>query len=487
MNKKTIFILILILSLGLIFYSCEKDESTPDEEPVVEVDKSIKQLQDMQIFDKTTPADGETNVSIFTKPSIKFTINIGEEFKLVDNDYQYVYFRTVLDFVKFTNASGNEVESTIVWNDENNFVTFYPANALSAKQNYTLSAQIHFERKLGENNFIAVEEVSPKTFSHSFTIEKMPETIEEEHVAFTYPINNQQHFHKYEHNEGYILFKDGFNYSSVIEKQSGWTHNVYFIDESGNFINEEFSYNDNNEITFPIPDNLENETNYKLTFKKEPVEDNNAEDIIIYEIAFRTSKYDTFLKKMESFTQEKIILSDFEMGPSIYGAKLSGDEYFDQFELSKNSLDGILITAYADTNNLWFEKLNDIMYDAHPINEELEINWRDYTRLGAPPIKDVYLSNSNNSFAVQYNVARTTYEDYNNLKGLYYNYLIKGNSTNENIGKLLDGYYPSIRRGVVEIGRKYIVYAYLEYNLPGKNITTSRSENILIRGQPDGK
>lgn len=305
----------------------------------------------------------------------------------------------------------------------------------------------------------------------------------------------------------------------MFASQPGWQQTGYFTSETGQKTAFSFTYN-NREITFNIPADLQNDKNYTITLVKEPTTENpegidqnvtttmetaiqkdstnvqirekDAEGTIdmkkekvMYEATFRTSKYNTFKDKMDSFAKQKMTIKVFEIGPARYGTKFTGDEYFDEFELNGTENYTSLINTYALSNNLWFDALNDVMYNAHPINDDLVINWRDYSTLGIPPISDVKLvKTSSGQTRIEYDVQMTAYEDFNNLEWLYYNYTVDNPGySNEDIDKLLTGYYPYIIDGPSRIGRNYIIYVCIEYSLPGMDEPCSKY-NVLIRGTP---
>jgi len=172
----------------------------------------IKMIQDI------SPADGSTEVSVYTKVSAAFSMEMDHTYEIEEytgptnppvirrlQPYMHTF-----ELLK-QGSSRSLTFSTREWSENNHVFTAHPTDRLDARNQFTVrvTARVRENSRDMESQGRIYEE----ELSHTFTTGDEPDKIVEENLSFTYPYITQQTFFKGEtrNNKGYIRCIQGNN------------------------------------------------------------------------------------------------------------------------------------------------------------------------------------------------------------------------------------------------------------------------------------
>jgi len=113
----------------------------------------------------------------------------------------------------------------------------------------------------------------------------------------------------------------------------------------------------------------------------------------LYSYHFKSSQYLSFREKMQSFSVGDGARFPMAIGVHKIGARLSGDEFFDQYELLGDKLNHTqaLVQLRALQQNPWIQgQLIPKVYQPYPL-DGIGLTWRNTDTLGVVPYKAVKL------------------------------------------------------------------------------------------------
>lgn len=479
-------------------------------------------LEGIQVISETTPADGSTDVNVFTSPQIAFNMEINKKFQIVAEGGATASYIIRLDYCRVKDKNGNEIQGNLVWNDAKNLVVFDSKEILPPKESMTFEGRIHFEEWYN-NQWTPVSGDPGEEVKKTFTTGTAPDFIPEENVSFTYPVKNQLNFYVKEYNKGYISLDKGQEY--LFNNVEGFKQVARF---STNGSNKElaFSYNKTEStLDFDIPSDLDKNKIYAFSIVNVPLKatskvdenltsatnsyinegDNQTnlttqdlegnleqlEEKLIYQIHFRSSQFATFIEKLNTIPSETglagYIIGDIdEVSIAYYGTEL-----FDKAEISgaKGTTGLIKVTNLPDG---WYNQcMKDLAYTNYPIAGNIMINYRDVNILGVPPFKDAAIvQNPDNAELsesdIQSNSARITasisyfrsligssgFYDYSNLLSQCANSVLY--KSHPDAVRIINGRYKGVLSG------NYDMYLNAAYVLPGKDIVTSNKKITIF-------
>lgn len=212
----------------------------------------------------------------------------------------------------------------------------------------------------------------------------------------------------------------------------------------------------------------------------------------IFQAHFKTSKYSSFVQKVNALTINTGWSFPIVTGVHELGVNVKGVEMFDNAEINAHGGSQSLVQFEAVLTNPWYT--NDIaplIYSGYS-SSGLKITWRtDISQYGVPPSKAVNILQEKDDRSLsdteveanvalapetesifQYNLPYIIYQDYINLATQASN--SKELHTNSYLKKLALGPYPSVRSGSYPME--------LRYALPGTGTITSRKTiNINVQ------
>jgi hypothetical protein len=172
----------------------------------------IKMIQDL------SPANGETDVSVYTKVSAAFSMEMNRTYEIEENTgpTNPPVIRRLQPYMQAfelrrQGATGLLPFSTREWTENNHVYTAHPVNRLDAQTQYNLRVVARV-RENGRD-MVSAGRVFQEELTHTFTTGDEPDKIVDENLSFTYPYISQQTFFKGEtrENKGYIRCIQGNN------------------------------------------------------------------------------------------------------------------------------------------------------------------------------------------------------------------------------------------------------------------------------------
>ncbi len=445
---KYIIFIVVFLSLSI---QCKKENE--------EIIKVINFFNiDESIILNTEPFDGDL-VDIFNQPVVNFTLPIDSIF----TDNEGFLYQAHLDSFTISNNGLRLVGETVICEDKT-CAYFIPEGHFDVNETYQINIFTHYE--FLEDDVWMKYENGNLNNEYSGYFETELGNINADKIENSYPVDRQYHFLKDESVTGYLRLKKAEN--DFIKSKSA-SFIAEFSSPGLDDIEVNMDFDENESLfSFPIPGTqLLNETIYKLTFIQ--LNDITKEDKTIYELYFRTSMYNTFEEKWDSFNLSTgwsipILNGIHEIGINIH----EEEEFFDIYEISN------LVSLRAMTNNDWYQnQIYPLIYEGYP-NSGIELE-RPAEPLGIPPLNcltkenvpetDIFLTDeqiTNNDAPRITDISQITIRN----KMVYYMYLDKqdlnvqvNNHPNYNTDpwmiNLLSTPFPGLTSGNYDVSLKY--------------------------------
>ncbi|HBI80904.1 MAG TPA: hypothetical protein DDY04_02915 [Bacteroidales bacterium] len=392
---------------GLVKGNCHFEFSYGDQCKLV----NASAVEGVSVIAEITPADGSRDVDVFTTPQVAFSMPIEEPFDILDNDGVIKQFRVKLDYFKVQQGS-TEISCNKEWNKTNDVLALRSLEILPGQTALKVAVKVHFQVK-GSNgvwtDYMVDGKVEGEERILAFTTGEAPDYITENNVSYTYPVRNMVNFYKNEYGKCYIQVDRGIEY--LFNKPGNWRYEAHFK-SGGNTSKMPVTYDSNaKRVELSVPDNLVNEAIYSMKIVR--VEGTNKQfqaDINVtrtetnlsadqsvttkdiegtltdegltelYTLHFRTSKYNTFVEKMNGFTRKgyKIYICQ---GVYALTYRYQG-EIFDKWELENMKIEAIL-----DNNDWYNSNYKNLLYPMYPITSGMEIDWRLPLDAGVPPTR----------------------------------------------------------------------------------------------------
>jgi hypothetical protein len=387
------------------------------------------ELGDIAVISDMKPDDGTGAVSVFATPQVTFNMGLNKEVQMVNDYNQVASYRIEADEIKVYNGN-KEVPGTLTWNSDNTNALLTSPEVLPSQANLVFSVKLHWEKKNGstweplKNTDGSIDSEIKQV---KFTTSEAPGYIPEENISYNYPVKQQYNFYKKEYGKGYIKLIRGQSYlfHASDNGQVNQFAAAFAAKDLSDSILTSTSYDSvAQQVNFDIPSTLKNEVIYDLTLIKftqasgnnvqqtatttqadanndVTVTTNNISDTqlrggqqSLYQSVFRTSKYNSFSDKINSF-QAPVDLFNIAAG-NVFVLMKRNDvtETFDQFELyGNNNVFTPLVQAEASNTAPWLSNfINPVLYDKYN-GSGLSVTWRNPNDLGMGPVKGIRLTN----------------------------------------------------------------------------------------------
>jgi hypothetical protein len=156
------------------------------------------------------------NASVFSEPAAAFSINLDEEFHLVDNAGNDRWFRLLTDGITLRKGgrSGPVVPAALKREQGGAVYKITPASALESKTSYHIVVTVRAEERVNGRWVPSLSDGRPIVLSReeNFTTGLRPDKIKEG-VAHTYPLDKQKYFLYRETSAGAIRMLESGNYN----------------------------------------------------------------------------------------------------------------------------------------------------------------------------------------------------------------------------------------------------------------------------------
>ncbi len=510
---------------GMVKGNCNFEFEVGEQCEMIAGKRQGSAVDGLPVISAVTPEDGRSDVDVFGAPQVVFNYPINKEFSISD-EYSTEKFRVVLDYFKVNDSKNQALQGSYVFNAKGDVLVFDPQDILPGKEKIKLEVKIHFEQKIN-NSWIKVTSEGSELSENKtaeFTTGIAPDYIPESNIVLRYPLPGMMNFYKNEYSKAYIQLSKGQAY--LFTEDSGWKHYGRYTPVSGgNVIYSALTYNASGKIVEAIvPASLQNNLIYRfelvsvpagaaeaidknvysqttqasagsgntmeITEKKATGSVSIQQEKIFYTSEFRTSYFNSFSEKVQATT---IGFSNvIPVSNSIY--LLQGvaymNELFDSYELGDDYGEPLIQVA-ADVKGWWLkERQIPQLYEHYPLISYAIITSRRTSELGLVPIKAVSIAHKNYFPRIlsdnertsgtfdglsdiltyySFNVSRTTYGDYYELKMK----LINGAERNEKIDNFILKDYNSINLF-------YLYPLIMNYTLPGGISGSSSNLNIKV-------
>ena len=478
-------------------------------------------LQNVVVISDITPNDKATNVDVFDAVQVAFNVPVNDEVFVEEDTGRKTYKVGLQEF--YVNESGTEIAGEMIWNAQKDLLIFESFDVLPTESEITVMVKLSFEEKidgvwkpLTDNSGKVIFEEKTITF----TTGKAPEKIPLKNIVYMYPVKDQKFFFPKESNVGYIQLKKGQDY---LFGGSGFTDELFYIDETDQSQQVDFTYDKvENTLHFGIP-NLKNQAKYtyKLTTTKPSDGDNqdNTTQVTVTDINddvsisnntiaegastdavfarltfdFNTSKFTTFKKKINSLKIRKnYTLID---GASNVGAM--GIETDEHEPFGINDVMGTVFTENKpliklegiQTDTYYTDRVYPLVYKNYPLDNTITLN-RNESVLGLPPVKSLKLSNSyrvyvtsqtntnylSRNFPFRWHLAFAYHADFKELQykivNRYLNNTTVGPAIYTQFGYIINGVFPYLNKEYYNVKVEYILP-----NQQSGNSTTIKYKN----------
>ena len=487
------------------------------------------------IISQITPASGEQDVNVFAAPQVVFNIPIDREMIIEENGVRERYKIKLEEFsVNYTNLpiaiNGNKRHS-----NNGTVHVFDPYEPFESQESITVYAKVIFQKKVG-NGWENVKDNDGQTIfedkSITFTSGERPNHIPPEYVKYSYPIELQYNYYPDEYRLGFLQLSKNLEYLFTTNIPEGCHQVIRFYEVRGGTSQDvAFTHRmhpTDSDIRMEIEFSKQglmfvNNGIYKMTILNVPIAeqadiDSNVESVSvgvtgiddvtvttqhaegniemieeteIYSLHFRTSNFNTFAEKMNSFdTRGEGWRKNVEPFVHHVHANLRGNESFDKYEThwDGSNLPLIRFEALLEQTPWYNNSIYPQMYGLPSYSQNIIENRRriDMRSFGVPPAAAVYISSVGERSVTNGEIITGTATGHN-LQGLltyalpywsardFYHLrtLIATKARNGSITQAEAGLLGADFPAMVRLG-SYPVRA--RYMLPGRGITTSMVE-----------
>ncbi|NIG55052.1 hypothetical protein [Chitinophaga sp. Cy-1792] len=479
----------------------------------------------VQVISDIKPDDQAQDVSVFATPQVAFNLAVGKSFSMLNEYDEVATYRISLDELKLLKDQ-QEIKGTTEINPDGTAASLVLRDILPPVSKLTAAAKVHIERQNG-SSWEALKtsgNIDYETKSVSFTTGEAPDNIPWENVAYSYPVRRQYNFYPKEYGKGYIKLKRGQPYLFTATDNAGkkWKVTAAMAPVQGQPVNTNISYDESVAmVNFDIPATLNKETIYGFAIQRTSADGETSasnvqqksttvvgedgdtttyaqntlkgvatsgltKELISYN--FRTSRYSTFVQKMNGTTNPYDLFDVATNYISVIGQRFDTDESFDKFEIEGDASVATkpLITMKAVTGNSWYQySLLPLLYNGYPFHPSMTIT-RDPANGGIPPLDAIRLYNNDYSLyqlsdaamkdgvapsipgkcRFMYYVSFYANDDFNELMNKATRFYINGGTPTPQISRLLNSTFPDLQ------GNQFYPVEF-QYRLPGSNMTTS--------------
>lgn len=462
-------------------------------------------VSEMPIIADMNPTEAADNVDVFTIAQASFNMPIDKELEIEDEGGNKKVFKAVLESFKvYRTDNGQAINGVTKLNAKNDAAFFEPHDILPPNTQMKALCEVAFMQKSGGNWSVYYVDGKPAKESKEakFKTGNAPENIPEKNVLYSYPVLSQSNFFKDESNTGFIQLKIGQPY---LFEGTEWTRNAYIYKGENLVAETPISYNSGSKkLTFEVKNHSisehyvlkliskSNATGAANTSKSSQTSSSEAGDItlaqnktsgamtkakevILHEIGYRTSQFNTFAQKLQSIQFSNPIRVPMLI-PIVHQLETDQNqtESFDLSELigTRYSNSIPLVQPIAQLSTSYYQ--NDVfplVYSGYPVNGNITVN-RNVEEMGMPPAKAIepigwYLSLvrnnqlSNNLLKTRFPYAYTQpmwyYRDFQQMQSKAASIFLNASSVPSNVLRYLNQVFPIIKPGNYPVNFRYIL------------------------------
>ncbi len=481
-------------------------------------------LKDLSIIADLTPKNSADKVDLFAMPQAVFTMPVGKTINISDDPNLKQQFRINLAEFKVYAPNGSEYPGQAEWNADHTSVAMRMHNIFDKSTTYKLVTKVSFE-ELVNNTWQAYKgddgKVYYETRESSFTTGPLPEKIDKNAIAYSYPLDRMVNFYKGEYNKAYVAFNPGV--LPFFSNTPGYVQKARWKQVNGPTLYSALAYNDQTRtVEADVPASLVNEKIYRfelvhvptatsssvdrnvnvtqeeavkeddgntanITVRKAEGSISNSEEIAFYSIPFRCSKYNTFLEKFATNQIYVMSLKNYDYYVAMPEGEFNSDEFLDKYETTGYGNKAPLVQREAVMANAdWYQaNYGYLLYNNYPFHQDTRINDRVVNLLGLPPTKNIDIEQNNANYLLTdediatgrvqlsscstyfiYTLTKTWRDDYMEIRNRLANLVKTGYVPDAKENTIIKGHpWPQVSSGNYPIELKYV--------LPGKTAPSS--------------
>lgn len=483
-------------------------------------------LGGVKIITDVTPKKEDTGVDVFAIPQATFAFKVNEPIVIPEDDGDHTY-KILVDKFSVIDEDGKEIKGRIEYGKVADVANFISDDILPPNKKLKAIVEVSFmEKKNGLFQTMMVDgKKATEREERNFTTGTAPNTIPLTNILYAYPVVEQQNYYLKESNKGYIKLKRGQDY---LFDDPNWKTSIQFKSEKDKVKEVDFAYDDTeNTILFSTPSLQKQEkyhlhiiaknnttkptnTNHNQVHTEEKMDSSDDESGVSSSIVkkeaqelskdgqierltfhFRTSKYNTFERKLEAL-RFNTVRNHISTGLVFLKNYINTDEYFDETELIGSAYTDHkpLIDVSALMDDPFAEKFKNLFYHHYPLdNITLYRADDDENNVGIPPIKAMPIQSSylllvrdqpehsilKTTFPYQYDLFRYYMKDWYELVSKAANKYINTNADSRpnKINELLSSSF-----GIIPAGKYKVLFQYI---MPGQKKGTEKNVDYQIK------
>jgi hypothetical protein len=372
---------------------------------------------DVKIISDVTPAKNATDIDVFTAPQAAFNMKIGQSFDVEDDNGTKTY-RARLAAFTVTDA-GQPLAGKLVWNSNNDAVSFYSKEVLPPKKTLEATVKVTFEELVnGKWQTVFMDgQQSEETETRSFTTSTAPDYIPLTNIAYSYPVVGQRNFYREEYSKGMINLSMGQAYLF----DNRWRYEIRFTDANGAITKADMQYDSISQILSYNMPALNASAQYQFDVIAVPPGATGTDTVVAYQrtdagddgsytvannqaksvsrgdvmksllnYGLRTSKFRTFSDKMNTLHRVDALAANVITDVVRLIADVGEYEGFEVAELTGNGYSGYnpLVNVEAVMDDAYYnDDINPLLYRGYPVDQDILITNRNPDELGLVPSK----------------------------------------------------------------------------------------------------
>lgn len=427
-------------------------------------------------------------------------MKIGQPFDVDDDNGTKTYRAKLLTFVVRDN--GAIIPGKLVWNSNNDAVSFYSQEVLPPKKTLEAMVKVTFEELVGGawQTVYVDGQLSEEMEIVSFTTSTAPDYIPLTNIAYSYPVVSQRNLYKEEYGKGMINLNRGQAY--LFDKR--WQYEIRLTTANGATIKTGMQYDSVSQLlSYDLPalntssqyqfdvvaippgaSSTDTVASYQHTDAGEDgsysVANNQAKSVTrgdvmksLMNYGFRTSQFRTFSEKINALHRVDALAQDVITDVVRLIADVGQYEGFELAELTGNNYSGYnpLVNVEAVMEDAYYNTdINPLLYSRYPFDPDIRITNRNPDELGLVPSKAFivmpsYLAEASTGdvkswvktrLPYQYNLPLIYKQDFIDLQYQVVNKFLYS-PNRQQFDYLISGHFPFIRYGTYKVKYQYVL------------------------------
>ncbi len=451
----------------------------------------------LNVISDLKPADVSKEVDVFAAPQAAFNMRMEQPF-YVDDDSGTKVYRIKLEEFSVTD-NGQPVPGKLVWNNNQDIVTFYSTEVLPPHKELKAEVRVNFEIQQGQTWQLVYDQGKKAAESKvvTFTTGTAPDNIPLSNIEYAYPVVDQRNYYRDESTAGYIQLKRGQSYLFPAD----WKYEIRMGQTGRATNNQAIQYNVAEKRVDFMLSTLDLSATYFIGLVAVPsnptvsqaaatpeqristedgdlsIKNNQAAEVLqvglgksLIDYSFRTSRHALFADKIKGLSIREPYVGKISSDVINLQPLMSAYEPFDVPEVTGTSYTSstplVEATGVPDDDHYRLD-IYPMLYGNYPVANTIRL-MRDTTELGLYPKRAMAIQ----SFYVQtaetddtnpdlstrlpyaYDLTRTYHRDFIDLQAQIVNRFL-GTAQQSQYAYIIMGTYPMMRYGPYKVHFQY--------------------------------